>query len=73
MKRVGHAVAGTAVLLLTSLGIASGQEKPPSAGQPMPHGGMMMGPGGGMAMMGGPGGIGMMGMADHIEGRIAFP
>ena len=72
MKRVGHAVAGTAVLLLTSLGIASGQEKPPSAGQPMPHGGMMMGPGGGMAMMGCPGGIGMMGMADHIEGRIAF-
>ena len=49
MKRVGHAVAGTAVLLLTSLGIASGQEKPPSAGQPMPHGGMMMGPGRGMA------------------------
>ena len=69
MKRVGHAVAGTAVLLLTSLGIASGQEKPPSAGQPMPYGGMMMGPGGGM---GGAGGIGMMGMADHIEGRIAF-
>ena len=28
MKRVGHAVAGTAILLLTSLGIASGQEKP---------------------------------------------
>ena len=72
MKRVGHAVAGTAILLLTSLGIASGQEKPPSAGQPMPHGGMMMGPGGAMAMMGGAGGIGMMGMADHIEGRIAF-
>jgi hypothetical protein len=43
-----------------------------TAGQLMPHGGMMMGPGGGMAMMGGPGGIGMMEMADHVEGRIAF-
>ena len=72
MKRVGHAAAGTAVLVLASLGIASGQEKPPSAEQTMPHGGMMMGPGGAMAMMGGAGGIGMMGMADHIEGRIAF-
>ena len=29
-------------------------------------------PGGGMPMMGGPGHMGMMGMADHIEGRIAF-
>jgi hypothetical protein len=75
MKRVGHAVAGTAVLLLASLGIASGQEKSPSAVQPMSHGGMMMGPGGGMAMMGGSSGMGMMGMmgmADHVEGRIAF-
>jgi|SRR6516165_2983963 hypothetical protein len=72
MKRVGHAAAGTAVLVLASLGIASGQEKPPSAEQTMPHGGMMMGPGGGMAMMGGPGGIGVMGMVDHVEGRIAF-
>jgi hypothetical protein len=43
-----------------------------TAGQLMPHGGMMMGPGGGMAMMGGPGRIGMMEMADHVEGRIAF-
>jgi hypothetical protein len=39
-----------------------GSREAPSAGQPMPHGGMMMGPGGGMAMMGGAGGIGMMGL-----------
>jgi hypothetical protein len=72
MTRVGHAVASTALLLVASLGIASGQEKHPSAVQPMPHGAMMMSPGGGMAMMGGPGGMGMMWMADHIDGRIAF-
>jgi hypothetical protein len=73
MKRFGHVAAGTALLLLASVGIASGQERAPSAMQPMPQGGV--GPGGGMPMMGGPGRIGMMGMmgmAEHVEGRIAF-
>ena len=32
----------------------------------------MMGSGNGMPMMGGPGRMGMMAMADHVEGRIAF-
>jgi hypothetical protein len=31
MKRFGHIAAGTALLLLASVGIASGQERPPSA------------------------------------------
>ena len=52
MKRIGRVAAGTAVLLLTSLGIASGQDRAPSATQPTPQGGMM-GPGSGMPMMGG--------------------
>ena len=42
--------------------------------QPVPQGGMM-GPGSWTPMMGGPGHMGMMrmmGMADHVEGRIAF-
>jgi hypothetical protein len=50
MKRFGHIAAGTALLLLASVGIASGQERPPSAIQPMPqvadqliHGPMGMG------------------------------
>ena len=74
MRRIGHIAAGTAVLLLTGLGIASGQERAPSAMQPVPQGGMM-GPGSWTPMMGGPGHMGMMrmmGMADHVEGRIAF-
>ena len=74
MRRIGHVAAGTAVLLLTGLGIASGQDRAPSAMQPVPQGGMM-GPGSWMPMMGGPGHMGMMrmmGMADHVEGRIAF-
>ena len=77
MKRIGRVAAGTAVLLLTSLGIASGQDRAPSATQPMPQGGMM-GPGSGMPVMGDlsrmgmMGMVGMMGMADHVEGRIAF-
>ena len=74
MRRIGHIAAGTAVLLLTGLGIASGQERAPSAMQPVPQAGMM-GPGSWMPMMGGPGHMAMMrmmGMADHVEGRIAF-
>jgi hypothetical protein len=61
VKRIGHVAAGAAVLLLGSLGIASGQDRAPSAMQPMPQGGMV-GLGGGMPMMGGPGRMGMMGM-----------
>jgi hypothetical protein len=75
MKRIISVVAGTAVLLLTSLGIAAGQDRASPPMQPMPQGGGMMGPGSGMPMMGGPGRMGMMGMmgmADHVEGRIAF-
>ncbi len=74
MKRIGYVAAGTAVLLLTSLGIAAGQDRASPPMQPMPQGGMT-GPGGAMPMMGGPdrmGMMGMMGMADHVEGRIAF-
>ena len=73
MRRIGHVAAGAAILLLT-LGIASGQDRAPSATQPVPPGGMM-GPGNWMPMMGGPVHMGMMrmmGMADHVEGRIAF-
>jgi len=65
MKRMGFVTAGAAALLLSGLGIAAGQDRPA-----MPQGGMMD-RGGEMPMMrGGP--MGMMGMADHIEGRIAF-
>lgn len=71
MKRVGHVVVGSAVLLLTSLGIASGQDSTPSAMQPMSQG-AMMGPGGGMPIMGTTGRMSMTGMVDHVEGRIAF-
>ena len=70
MRRIGHVAAGTAVLLLTGFGIASGQDRAPSAMQ-----GGIMGPGSSMPMMGGPVHMGMMrmvGMADHVEGRIAF-
>ena len=70
MKTIGHIAVGTAALLLTASGIASGQDQAPSATQPMAQGGMSSG--GGMPMMGGPSHMGMMGMADHIEGRIAF-
>ena len=73
MRRIGHVAAGTAILLLT-LGIASGQDRAPSATQPVPPDGMM-GPGNWMPMMSGPGHMRMMrmmGMANHVEGRIAF-
>jgi hypothetical protein len=68
MNRIGHVATVTAVLFLTSLGVATGQDRAPP---PTSQGGMMA-PGG---PMGGPGRMGMMGMtgmADHIEGRIAF-
>ena len=71
MNRIRYVAAATAVLLLTSLGIAAGQDRAAPPMQPTPQGGMM-GPGGGMPMMGGPGRMGMMGMADRVEGRIAF-
>ena len=74
MRRIGHVAAGTAVLLLTGLGMASGQDRASSAMQPVPQGGMMV-PGSWTPMMGGPVHMGMMrmmGMADHVEGRIAF-
>jgi len=72
MNRIGHVATVTAVLFLTSLGVATGQDRAPP---PTPQGGMMA-PGSPMPMMmGGPGRMGMMGMmgmADHVEGRIAF-
>ena len=71
MNRIGHVALGTTVLLLTSLGIATGQDQASPPMQAMPQGGMM-GPGSRMSMMSGPGRMGMMGMADHVEGRIAF-
>jgi hypothetical protein len=69
MHRIVQVAAATVVLLLTSLGVATAQDP-----QPMPKAGMM-GSGGSMSMMGGPdrmGMMGMMGMALHVEGRIAF-
>ena len=73
MRRIGHVAVGTAVLLLT-LGIASGQDRAPSVTQPVPQGGMID-PDSWMPMMGGPGHMRMMrmmGMVNHVEGRIAF-
>ena len=69
MKRVGYVAVWTAALLFTSVGIAIAQTH--AAPQNMSEG-AMMGSGSGMPMMGGPGHMGMMGMADHVEGRIAF-
>ena len=71
MKRIGYLAFWTAALLLTELGVATAQTEPAPSMQNMPQG-RMMSPGGWMAMMGGPGRMGMMGMADHVEGRIAF-
>jgi hypothetical protein len=70
MKRVGCVAVWTAALLVTNFGAAMAQTQ--AAPQNMPEG-PMMASGSGMPMMGGPGRMGMMiGMADHIEGRIAF-
>jgi len=69
MKRTGYVAAGIASLLLLGFGIAAGQDRPA-----MPQG-RMMDWDAEMPMMrgGGPMGMrGMMGMADHAEGRIAF-
>ena len=71
MKRVGYIVVWTAALLFTSFGVATAQTKAATPAQNKPEG-AMMGSGGGMPMMGGPGRMGMMAMADHVEGRIAF-
>ena len=71
MKRIGYLALWTAALLLTELGVARAQTEPAPPMQNMPQG-RMMSPGSGMPMMGGPGRMGMMGMADHVEGRIAF-
>ena len=72
MKRVGYVAVWTAALLFTSFGVAIAQTQAAPL-QNMSEG-AMMGSGSGMPMMGGPGrmGDGMMGMADHVEGRIAF-
>jgi hypothetical protein len=68
MKPTGYLKTGAAVLLLLGLGIAADQNRPAMAQ------GRMMEWGGEMPMMrGGPiGRMGMMGMAEHIEGKIAF-
>jgi len=69
MKRMGYVTAGTTALLLSALGIAAGQDRPST-----PQGGMMSSDDA-MPMMRGAGPMGrmgMMGMADHIEGKIAF-
>jgi LTXXQ motif family protein len=71
MKRVGYVPLWTAAFLLTTLGVATAQTQPAPPIQNMPPG-RMMSPGSGMPMMGGPARMGMMGMADHVEGRIAF-
>ena len=69
MKRTGYIAAGVTALILSGFGLAAGQDRPA-----MPEG-RMMDWGADMPMMrgGGPmGRMGMMGMADHAEGRIAF-
>ncbi len=71
MKRVGCVAVWTAALLFTSFGVATAQTKAAAPAQNKPEG-AMMGSGSGMPMMGGPGRMGMMAMADHVEGRIAF-
>ena len=71
MKRVGYVAVWTAALLFTSFGVATAQTQAAPPVQNMPEC-AMMGSGSGMPMMGGPDLMGMMGMADHVEGRIAF-
>lgn len=71
MKRVGYVAVWTAALLFTSFGVATAQTKAATPAQDKSEG-AMMGSGSGMPMMGGPGRMGMMAMADHVEGRIAF-
>src|SRR6266481_3295595 len=71
MKRIGCLALWTAALLLANLGVAVAQTQAAPPTQNTPQGGMM-GPGSAMTMMGGPARMGMMGMADHAEGRLAF-
>jgi hypothetical protein len=71
MKRFGYGAGLIATLLLTSVGVAAAQNQAAPPMQAMPQRGMM-GQGSGMPMMGSPGRMGMMGMVDHVEGRIAF-
>jgi LTXXQ motif family protein len=73
MKRTYRAIIATAVLVITGMTGAAAQERSTSPMQPMMQGGTMpmmrgMDQGGMMPMMG----MGMMRMADHVEGRIAF-
>jgi hypothetical protein len=72
MKRIKCLALWTTALLVANLATAQAQVAPPT--QNTPQGGMM-GPGSGTPMMGGParmGVMGWMGMADHVDGRLAF-
>ncbi len=73
MKPTHRMIAATAAALMAGIVGAAAQERPSSPTPPMMQGDtmpMMRGTqhGGMMPMMG----MGMMGMADHVEGRIAF-
>ena len=73
MKPTHRKFAVTAVALVAGIVGAAAQERPSSPTPPMMQGDTMpmmrgMQHGGMMPMMG----MGMMGMADHVEGRIAF-
>ena len=73
MKLTHRKFAVTAVALVAGIVGAAAQERPSSPTPPMMQGDTMpmmrgMQHGGMMPMMG----MGMMGMADHVEGRIAF-
>jgi hypothetical protein len=67
MKPTHRSIAATAALLLASMTGVAAQERSASPMPPMMQGGGME-RGGMMPMMG----MGMMRMADHVEGRIAF-
>lgn len=73
MKATSSSIAAPTALLLASAIAVAAQERPASPMLPTMQGGTMpmmrgMEQGGTMPMMG----MGIMGMADHIEGRIAF-
>jgi hypothetical protein len=70
MKPPGYVVVCTAALL-TSFGITTAKTQAAPPIQNMAQG-RMMGLGSGMPTMGDPGRMGMMGMADQVERRIAF-
>ncbi len=74
MKRIGYIAALITTPLFMSFGIAAAENQAAPPIQTMPQRGMM-GQGSAMPMMSGPGRMGMMrmmGIADHVEGRIAF-